>query len=429
MKIMTSHTIDENSLEARNDQVGIMGSDPHAISIIEILTQLAYRKPLIAKVTSGAILVSVIISLILPVRYTSTTKIMPPQQSPSTASLLMGQLISLGGGPLAALAAGGGAGLGLKNPSDIYIGLLNSRPIADAVIKEFDLMNLYDAKDMTAARRTLTERTEVTSEKSGLISVAVTDGDKGRAALMANAYTDELRKHTKTLAVGEAGQRRLFYEEQLKQAKESLAEDELAFQKIQQQKGLVQLDAQARAMVESLSLLRAQVAAKRVELQSLRSYSTDQNPAVQLADKDLSSLQAEVSRLERNNPGAAIDSIGLQNIPAAGLEYLRAEHELRYQQALYDMLLKQYDAARLDESKEGTVIQIIEPAIAPDRKSSPKRAIIVLVSAVCGFFLGCFLAITLGSREIINSEPRLYSQFQQLKSALSIKREMKGATR
>lgn len=426
---MTSHTIDEKTVEIRNNQVEIIAPDPHAVSLVEILTQFAYRKALIAKITGGAILVSVTISLLLPVRYTAATKIMPPQQSPSTASLLMGQLTSLGGGSLAAIAAGSGAGLGLKSPSDIYIGFLNSRPVADAIIKKFDLMKLYDTKDMTATRRKLADLTVVTSEKSGLISVAVTDGDKGRAASMANAYTDELRKLTKTLAVGEAGQRRLFYEEQLKQAKESLVEAEFAFQKIQQQKGLVQLDAQARAMVESLSYLRAQVAAKRVEIQSLRTYSTDQNPAVQLAEKDLTSLQAEVSRLERNNPGAAIDSIGLQNIPAAGLEYLRAEHELRYEQALYDILLRQYDAARLDESKEGTVIQIVEPAIAPDRKSSPKRAVIVVISTVCGFFMGCFLAITLWWREIINSEPLLYSQFHELKSALSLKRETKMRTR
>ena len=215
---------------------------------------------------------------------------------------------------------------------------------------------------MTKARKKLAGYTEVTSEKNGFITVSVTDKDKKRVAEMANAYTDQLRILTKTLAVTEASQRRLFYEEQLKQAKEALVAAELAFQQVQQQKGLVQLDAQAKAMIESLSALRAQVAAKQVEVQALRSYSTEQNPDVQLAERELTSLQAEEARLEQSNHAPGIAGLGLGNVPAAGLEYLRAAHELQYQQALYDMLMKQYDAAKLDESKEAAIIQVVEPA-------------------------------------------------------------------
>jgi capsular polysaccharide biosynthesis protein len=251
----------------------------HEVSLIEVLTQLAYRKWLIAKVTGLAALAGVILSFVLPVRYTATVKIMPPQQTQSTAAMLMmNQLTSAGGGSLAALAGGG---LGLKNPNDIYIGLLTSRPISDAIIQKFSLATVYRAKDMTAARKKLASFIEVTSEKNGFIAVSVTDRDRKRVAEMANAYTDQLRILTKTLAVTEASQRRLFYEGQLKSTKEDLVAAELAFQQVQQQKGLIQLDAQARAMIESLAALRAQVAAKQVEVQALRSYSTEQNPDVQ----------------------------------------------------------------------------------------------------------------------------------------------------
>ena len=160
-------------------------------------------------------------------------------------------------------------------------------------------------------------------------------------AAMANAYTDQLRILTKSLAVTEASQRRLFYEEQLTQVREALVAAELAFQQVQQQKGLIQLDAQAKAMIESLSVLRAQVAAKQVEVQALRSYSTEQNPDVQLAERELTSLQAEEASLEQRNHVPGIAGLGLGNVPAAGLEYLRAAHEFQYQQALYDMLMKQ----------------------------------------------------------------------------------------
>ena len=390
-------------------------SDGYDVILIDILTQLAYRKGLISKITGIAILGGVTFSLSLPVRYTASTKLMPPQQTQSSAVMLMNQFAG-GSGSLAAIAGGG---FSLRNPNDIYTGLLNSRPIADAVIKRFDLAKVYHAKDMTQARKRLASFTEVTSAKSGFITISVTDKDKKRVAEMANAYTDQLRSLTKTLAVTEASQRRVFYEEQLKQAREALVAAELALRQVQEQKGLVQLDAQARAMIEGIAALRAQVAAKQVELQALRSYSTEHNPDVQLAAKELASLQAEEGRLEQSNHSPGIAGLGLGNVPAAGLEYLRAAHELAYRQALFDMLMKQYDAARLDEAKEAAIIQVVEPAIEPDRRSSPKRAWIVLTFALAGFFGASLMVVLLNWwRDIVQSDPVVANQFEGLICAL-----------
>jgi tyrosine-protein kinase Etk/Wzc len=390
-------------------------SHDYEVSLIDVLTQLAYRKWLIAKVTGIAIIVGLVICFVLPVRYTATTRIMPPQQTQSAASMMMNQLTAAGGGSLAALAGGGL----LKNPNDIYIGLLTSRPIADAIIQKFGLMQAYHAKDMTAARQGLAGNTVVTSEKNGFIAVSVTDKDKKRVAEMANAYTDQLRVLIKTFAVTEASQRRLFYEEQLKQAKDALVASELAFQQVQQQKGLVQLDAQAKAMIEGIAALRAQVSAKQVQVQALRSYSTEQNPDVQLAERELTSLQAEESRLEQSNHSPGIAGLGLGNVPAAGLEYLRAAHELQYQQALFDMLMKQYDAARLDEAKEAAIIQVVEPAIEPDSKSAPKRRIILLISAFLGLFSGGFIAMLLELMEREKAHPERAEALRRLGCALT----------
>jgi uncharacterized protein involved in exopolysaccharide biosynthesis len=406
----------EEPAEAVDDAaLSVAPGDSYEVTLIDLLTQLAYRKWLIAKGTGIAVLAGVILSLVLPVRYTATTKIMPPQQTQSTASMLMmNQLSGAGGGSLAALAGGGL----LKNPNDIYVGLLNSRPVADAIIQKFSLAKEYHAKEMTEARKKLADFTVVTSEKNGFIAVSVTDKDRKRVAEIANAYTDQLRILTKTLAVTEASQRRVFYEEQLKQAKDALVSAELAFQRVQQQKGLVQLDAQAKAMIEGLAVLRAQVAAKQVEVQALRSYSTEQNPDVQLAERDLVSLQAEETRLEQSNHAPGIAGLGLGNVPAAGLEYLRAAHELQYQQALFDMLMKQYDAAKLDESKDAAIIQVVEAAIEPDHKSSPKRAIILLLSAFVGFFAGCILALFFWWKELVQVDPIAAKRLEELGYAL-----------
>jgi tyrosine-protein kinase Etk/Wzc len=387
----------------------------HEVSLLDVLTQLLYRKWLIAKVTGIAMLVGVTMCLVLPVRYTATTKIMPPQQTQSTASMMMNQLANIGGGSLAAVAGGG---LGLKNPNDIYVGLLNSRPVADAIIHRFGLAKVYRAKDMTATRKKLAHYTVVGSEKTGFIAVSVTDKDKRRVAEMANAYTEELRILTKTLAVTEASQRRLFYEDQLKQAKEALVVAELSFQQVQQAKGLVQLDAQAKAMIESLALLRAQVAAREVEVQALRSYSTEQNPELELAEGELSSLRAEGARMEQRNHSSGFAGLGLGDVPGAGMEYLRAEHELKYRQAMFDLLLKQYDAARLDESKDAAIIQVVEPAIEPDRRSSLKPALMMLLFTLGGVFSGCLLALLGCWKQTLHSDPRLAKQLRDLKGAL-----------
>ena len=387
------------------------------VSLLEVLTRLALHKWLILKVTGVGILTGLVLSFVLPVRYSARTLIMPPQQSQSAASLLMNQLVG-GGSGTGSLAAMAGAGLGLKNPNDICIGLLKSRPVADAIIDKFRLSIVYRAKDMTAARQRLAKKTEIVSEKSGFISVTVTDNDKVRAAEMANAYTESLRALTKNLAITEASQRRLFYEDQLKQAKDALVTAESDFEQVQQKRGLVALDSQAKAMIESLASLRAQVAAKQVQVQAMQTYSTESNPDIQMAERELSSLQAQVARLEERSRSSEFGNLGLRDVPGAGLEYLRAEHEAKYRQALFDLLLKQYDAARMDEAKDAAVIQVVESAIAPDRKSSPKRALITIFLTMLGFISGCLLVLFKWWKELVTAEPLVASQFSEFRSAL-----------
>ena len=350
--------------------------------VSEFLVYAVLQKRLIGVVTGIALIVGITVALFTSPHYTAVTKIMTPQQTQSSAVFFMNQA---GAGGAASLAAAAGSGMSLKNPNDLYIGLLSSRTVQDAIIRKYGLMQEYRAKDMTAARRSLTRFTSIESDKSGILSISVTDFDKNRAADLANAYPEQLRHLTGTLAEMEASQRRVFYEEQLKHAKDDLVAAEIAFQKVQQEKGLVQLDAQARATIESIAELRAQVAAKQVELQSLRSYSTERNPAVQLAQNQLTSLQAEAEHLEQRGKSSRTDGMGLQDLVGAGIGYLEAQHELQYRQALFDLLIKQYDAAKLDEAKQSTVIQVVEDAIPPDRKAAQYRALKVLLITALGF--------------------------------------------
>jgi uncharacterized protein involved in exopolysaccharide biosynthesis len=338
--------------------------------------------------------------------------IMPPKQTQSTTSFLNTQL-----GTGAFEAAGGTGGL-LKDPNAIYIGLLKSRPVADAIIDQFGLTKVYHTKDMTAARKMLKDSTEVVSEKSTLLSISVTDSDKKRAADMANAYADQLRALSKTISFTEASRRRLFFEEQVKDQREKLVAAEVAFQQVQQNKGLIHLDTQANVIIGSLAGIRAQIAAKEVELQALRSYSTEHNSEVQLAEHELATMQGEAAQMEQHGQSSSSSDMGLKDVPKAGLEYIRAERELEYQQALFDTLLRQYEAARMDEAKEAAVIQVVEPAIEPDRKSAPKRFAIVLLSALMGVFFGLVLVRILHLAEAAISNPAHTEAIRELKCAL-----------
>ena len=405
-------TIDQEDVATRGEFLPADQGPAPAWSFFGALTQLARGKRLVLLVTGIAFLIGIVVSLSLPVSYTATTKIMTPQQTQPSAALLMSQL-AINPAATNPLSVATGGGLSLRNPNELYLGLLASRPVADGIIAEFGLSGVYHAKDMTAARRALADRTAVTSEMSTLIAISVTDTDKARAAAIANAYPEQLRNLTKNLAVTEASQRRLFYEQRLKDAKTDLVSAELAFQQIQKQKGLIQLDAQTKALITSLADLHAEVADKEVQLQALRSYSTEQNPEVQLLESQLSSLQDQAAKLEERSGSPESGGLDLADVAGGGADYLRAEHELAYRQALFDLLLKQYDAARWDESRNAAVIQVVEDAIPPDTKSAPRRTLIVLVFTALGLFGAWFYIL---GRNILAGNPRLLQLLAEFKS-------------
>src|SRR3954471_2922497 len=311
--------------EPRASSIGELRPQPVAaaddeIDLLDLLIVLAKRKRLILTVTAASAIIALVVSLLLPNRYSATTRILPPQQSQSASSMLLTQLAGGGMGPLAALAGGS---LGLKNPSDIYLGILKSRTIQDALIAKFDLMRVYRDKHPSDARKDLEKYSDIISEKEGLISVSVEDKDPKRAAAMANAYVEEMRNVTRHLALSEASQRRLFFEQQVQQAREDLSNAEVALKETQQKTGMIQLDSQARATIEAIGQLRAQIAAKEVQLQAMRSFATEQNPDTILAHQQLVGLRTELSKLE-NQQGTTIEGdpvLSTGKIPGAGLEY------------------------------------------------------------------------------------------------------------
>ncbi len=358
------------------------------IDLLDLLIALARRKRLIAGTTLGTAVLAAIISFLVPNRYTATTKVLPPQQAQSSGAMLMTQLAGSGLGPLAAVA---GKDLGLKNPNDMYIGMLKSRTVEDALIAQFELARVYREKKISDTRKELEKASDIVSSKEGLIEISVEDKSPQRAAALANSYVEQLRKLTQRLAVTEASQRRLFFEQQVEQAKGDLATAEVALKNTEQKTGMIHLDAQARAVIEAVGTLRAQIAASEVELQGMRSFATDQNPDVIMREREVAAWREQLSSLERHQATSDGDPIlSTGKMPATLLEYKERFREAKYRETIFELMAKQFEAAKLDEAKEAAIIQVVDPAVEPDKKSSPKRVLIIICATFGGFVLAVF---------------------------------------
>src|SRR5688500_7082233 len=225
-------------------------------------------------------------SLTLQAVYTANVKILPPQQSQSSIVAALGQfgLVSPGGGG--------------KSVNDLYAAMLNSRTLADAMIERFELKKQYATTSSEAARATLGGRTAVSAGKDGIITIAVDDEDPKRAAALANAYVEQLYKLNSTLAVTEASQRRLFFERQLAQARDNLAQAEVAATRGLEKGGLVQVEGQGRAILETTARLRGTISAKEIQASAMRAFATEDNPALSMVQKELDAMKRELAKLE-----------------------------------------------------------------------------------------------------------------------------------
>ena len=368
------------------------------IDLLDLLIVLARHKRLVLGIPFAAAVAAAIVSLLLPNIYTGTARMLPPQQSASAASALLTQLGALGG-----LTGAAGGALG-RNPSDLYIGMLKSRTVADNLIARFELNKIYDQSLQSSARRTLQGNTTIVAGRDGIIVIDVDDRDPNRAAELANAYVDELVKLTKVLAVTEASQRRLFFESQLLQAKDNLTAAELAARQGLQKGGLAQVDAQGRSMIAVTARLRAEISAKEVQLGAMRTFAAEGNPELQRTQQELEALRRELARVEGSSPVAAVGKGDAKG--NTGLDNLGRLRDVKYYEFLYELLAKQFELAKIDEAKDATIIQVLDKAIEPDRKSRPRRTLIVLLWAFLALFASIIWAFVREAASRAKTDPK-----------------------
>ncbi|WP_100874694.1 Wzz/FepE/Etk N-terminal domain-containing protein [Janthinobacterium sp. 64] len=357
------------------------------IHLLDILTALARQKKILFTVpliTGG---LAIAAAFLIKPTFSSTAVILPPQQQSSGVSAMLGQLGGLAG------AAGGIAGL--KNPNDLYVAMLQSRTIADKVISHFDLKTRFEVETLDEARKKLDGIASASSDKAGTISVLVEDKDPKFAAELANAFVSELSNLTKGLAITDAAQRRLFFEKQLVAVKDDLANAEIALRKTQESTGMLQLDGQVQGIIRNVAQLEGTIAAKEVQLNAMRSFATNNNPDLLRLQGEIQGYQAQLEKLKTGKLSKDGDfMVPTGKIPEVGIEYIRSLRNVKYQETIFELLSKQYELAKIDEAKESSNIQILDNAVPAEKKSKPKKIIIIFLGFIGGVFLALFLALT-----------------------------------
>lgn len=382
-------TIEETRSVSREERFrSDLEGEPVEISIADLFQKLARRKLFIARAVLIAAAAATGVAFLWPAKYTAEAVILTPQQTQPSLTA-MAQLSGLGqGGALSGLSLL--SGLGMRNAADLYVGILESRTIADTLIGKFHLKQVYDARDYYATRKKLARNTEIKAGRDTLIRIRVEDRDPHRAAELTNAYVDALAEQNSRVAVSEASQRRQFFEAQLAKEKNVLSDAEVALRNTQESTGLIAPGGQAEGIIRAVSQLHIQILAQEAKIESMKAYVTEDNPRLKLATSELSALQTALSKLERGNHLPGTPEVPTSQLPEAGLEYLRKYRDVRYHEALFEILSKQYEAARLDEAKSSALIQVIDRAVVPERRSWPPRTLLILGSAILAALIASF---------------------------------------
>jgi tyrosine-protein kinase Etk/Wzc len=372
--------------------------DDDEISLLDLALTVAENLRLLILAPLAVGLAALAYSYTITPTFTATTLLLPPQQQQSASSILAQQLGALG-------ALGGAATAGLRNPNDQYVALLKSRAIEDRLIERFKLVERYEVELKHDARLRLEASTRASSGKDGLIKLEFDDYDPAFAAEVANAYVEELARLLKSLAVTEAQQRRIFFEKLLTETRDRLASAQKALSATGVNPSA--LRGSPEATVAPLAQLQAQIRAQEVRVGVMRGYLAETSSEFRRAQDELAALRTQVQKA-----GQAVS-------PAAGeSDYIARFREFKYQETLFELFSRQYEIARVDESREGAIVQVIDKALPPERKAKPSKAKIATISTLVTFFIIIFMIFVRKALHKASSNAQSEKRLQELRRQL-----------
>lgn len=395
------------------------------------------RRFLLRAGVSGLVL-SLLVAFVLPVRYESQTRLMPPEQQGGSGLAMLAALATKGGGSDNSSSSSsdnvfsGGLGrvatdvLGLKTSGALLVDILRGPTVQDSLVEKFDLRSRYHTRYWQSARKVLDNQTTIKEDrKSGVISVAVTERDPRMAQAMAKAYVEALNTLLAQVSTSSARRERMFLEQRIKTVKESLDTASQEFSTYASKTGALDVPSQTKAMVESEATLQGQLVAAESELQGLEQIYTDNNIRVRTLQARVAELRQQVENFSGNkdDPNSSQSQIAgdlpsLRKLPVVGVRWANLYREFKIQEAVYAMLTQEYELAKIQEAKETPTVNVLDAAMLPETKSYPPRALITILGTFLSFlFAGVFVISAAMWKETEFPEKQLAAEiWQQISS-------------
>ena len=388
------------------------------INLLEYFLVIVKNKKMILMMCLGTLVVTCGITLLMPNIYVSTVRILPPQESSSNLSSMLGNMEGLAS--LAGISSGNSSGA-------LYVGMLKSRTIADKIVDQFDLMTVYDQEYRVEMYEELGKVVSVSlGGDDGIIAISVEDENPEQAAQIVNAYVGELKKLNVKINLNSASRERLFLKDRLSKVTTELHEAEENLKNFQEKSEAISLDDQARMSIEAIATLRGNLALQEVELAVLLSSQTEQSPQVKEIREGIAQLKNQVVLLERSPKGATVeDDIFLPTsaVPELGIRYARLLRALKIQEKLYELLTQQYEMAKITEAKNISTIQVLDHGVVADKKSKPNRGLIVILATFSAGFLAVLYAfIREYGKRMLDEDRRIW---REIKQAIKIRTGLK----
>ena len=379
-----------------------------SLDLLDVLLIFGRRKWTILGWMAAGLITAMVLIVTTPKLYLARATILAPEQEQSSSALL---------GQIGALSAFSGS-LGVRTPAELYISLLQTNVVVLDIVDRFQLTKAYNIPDREAAAGMLRKRSKFVASKDGLIQISVEDQDPRRAATLSSGYAEELFRQNNRIAIGSAAQRRLFFQQQLLDEKNRLADSEVALKQTQQSTGVLQLTGQAENIIRQEAELAADITSHEVQLSALQTSSTEENPQMVRLRRELAGLHTQLTQLQKGTGGSTLSQA---EFPTAGLEYIRKQREVQYHQTLYDLLARQLEAARIDEAKASPPVQVVDPPLIPRVPSWPLKGVFLIVGLVIGFTLGCIRCAVVWLYEYADTDPRLRHRYAAVKRSFGLR--------
>ena len=333
------------------------------LSLPRLLLRLArYRVVLVlAPVLAGGLAFTV--SALSPGEYTALARLLPPRTNTATAPAMLNQI-----GGTETLGA---SALTLKSPSELYASLFLSRSVQDTVIARFGLGRERNV-DMDGLRQELAERTKVDVREDGIIELRYVDDEPERAAAIVNAMIDAVYRKAEQLSRKESANRLAFYDQIIGETRGRLARTEQALQVLEAETGYTRLKGQEEATSLTAAELESTLLSREAQLARMRTVATDAHPAVRRLRAEIAALRAD--RAAMNVAHSAADGVVL---PIGALPDLMTRIEplrrdARIQAEVLDQLMKARQLSRVDEKRDLSNVQVLDPGVPPARASGPR---------------------------------------------------------